>query len=113
MAHYKNIVRCHDEFELELDGKKIYVLDDREKFDKDDSGRSTIKGPRIVVVDADGNISDYKVRDKDFWKFVSSSVSNCKPKCSKKAPVKKKKKAETKTAKPESRMIGRAEDGIT
>ena len=101
MAHYKNIVRCHDDFDLELKDRKVYVLDDREKFDKDDSGRSTIKGPRIVSVDADGNISDCKVRDREFWEMISSRISARKLKCSK-APVKKRKKAEAKITQPES-----------
>jgi hypothetical protein len=127
MAHYKNIVRCHDDFDLELNGQKIYVLDDREKFDKDSSGRTTIKGPRIIIKNPDGSITDCKIRDENFWAAISLAVKNsssdCEKKCSeqeccdepkKKSPKKKSKKAaEPKNFRKDSKFIGRDEDGIS
>ena len=121
MAHYKNIVRCHDDFDLELNGQKIYVLDDREKFDKDASGRTTIKGPRIVTKDSDGVITDCKLRDANFWKAISlaanTTSSDCEKKCcdesQKKAPRKRKTKYSKLPNRKDSQFIGSDEGGIS
>tara|TARA_R110000765_G_scaffold54374_1_gene108450 strand:- start:759 stop:1088 length:330 start_codon:yes stop_codon:yes gene_type:complete len=85
MAHYKNVVRDRSDFDLEIKGRKIYVLDEWEKLDKFPSAASpqTIQGPRIVIIDTENVITDCKIRDKDFWAMISSEMAS-KKSCSKK-----------------------------
>jgi hypothetical protein len=89
MAHYKNIVRSHDDFELTLteDGKPVhvFVLDEREKFDvAEGTSVRTLKGPRIIMLACDGSVTDCKIRDKDFWGKISKLCNPAKPKRRKK-----------------------------
>jgi hypothetical protein len=119
MAHYKNVVRDHNDFDLEIKGKKIFILDEREKFDRfpDNRATQTINGTRIVVVDSEGNVTDYKLRDKDFWATVSSEMAP-KKSCSKKVCNEKKTSDKKITDKkrprmPREKFVGRSEDGIS
>lgn len=90
MAHYKDLFRSHDDFDLTIteEGKPvhIFVLDEREKFDVPNTvGRSrTVKGPRIVTLACDGLVTDCKVRDEDFWGKISKLCNPVKPKRRKK-----------------------------
>ena len=78
MAHYKNVVRDHDDFDFTIDGQpgvgpvRVFILDEREKFD--DEAR-VIHGPRIVTLAATGQVEDCKIRDKDFWAKIEGLFS--------------------------------------
>jgi hypothetical protein len=81
MAHYKNIIRDHDNHDAEFGDKRVFVLDEREKFDilsSDKSGRTiTINGPKILVVGVGDvtqeNVTQHKLRSSEFWNWLASN----------------------------------------
>lgn len=108
MAHYKNVIRDPEDYDAEIGDKRIFILDEREKFDTPptDLGRSTtIKGPKILVAEANGVVTAvHKLRSPEFWSWVTS-CTDCKPK--------RKQKATPKPKRMEQKFVGRSEDGIS